>query len=179
MAATRRNRNLERVLLDGEIVVTAVHQHWAKVAEPVASAVLGGVVAVWLDANVTAALGVLATLVWWVWFALVARMVYRLVEWHHDWFVATDRRLLLLTGLVTRKVSMMPLVKVTDMSYERSLPGRLLGFGRFIMESAGHEQPLRAVSWVPHPDQNYRVICAEIFGATDLDTGPIRMWPHR
>ena len=32
---------------------------------------------------------------------------------------------------------MLPLVKVTDMSFHRSSTGRLLGFGEFIMESAG------------------------------------------
>ena len=32
--AIARHRVLRRYLLDGERVVTAVHQHWAKVAEP-------------------------------------------------------------------------------------------------------------------------------------------------
>jgi hypothetical protein len=162
-----RSAELDRYLLDGERVVTAVHQHWGKVAEPVASAVAGAVFALWVDAEVDPALGLLSTVVWWAWFAVVARMLYRLAEWRHDWFVATDKRLLLFYGLFTRRVSMMPLLKVTDMSYERSVPGRILGFGRFVMESAGHDQALRKVNWVPSPDHNYRVICAEIFGVAD------------
>jgi hypothetical protein len=62
---------------------------------------------------------------------------------------------------------MMPLMKVTDMSYERSVPGRLLGYGRFVMESAGQDQALHEVNWVPQPDDHYRAICAEIFGVAD------------
>ena len=94
-------------------------------------------------------------------------MAWKLAEWRHDWFVATDKRLLLFYGFITRKVSMMPLMKVTDMSYERSVPGRILGYGRFVMESAGQDQALHEVNWVPEPDEHYRAICAEIFGVAD------------
>ena len=163
----RRHEELDRYLLDGERLVTAVHQHWGKVAEPVASAVAGGVAALWVDAHLSPSLHLLGTVVWWGWFLLVGRMLYRLAEWRHDWFVATDKRLLLFYGFITRKVSMMPLMKVTDMSYERSVPGRLLGYGKFVMESAGQDQALRAVNWVPQPDQHYRAICAEIFGVSE------------
>jgi hypothetical protein len=166
-ASERRHEELDRYLLDGEVLVTAVHQHWAKVAEPVASAVVGCVFAFWVDARIDPALGLVSTVVWWAWFAVVARTAYKLAEWRHDWFVATDKRLLLFYGFITRKVSMMPLMKVTDMSYERSVPGRLLGYGRFVMESAGQDQALREVNWVPEPDEHYRAICAEIFGVAD------------
>jgi len=162
----QRHRELDRYLLEGERLVTAVHQHWGKVAEPVASAGAGLVVALWVDAHVTPSLSLLGNLAWWAWFALVARALYRVAEWRHDWFVATDKRLLLFYGFITRKVSMMPLMKVTDMSYERSVPGRLLGYGRFVMESAGQDQALHKVNWVPRPDRNYRLICAEIFGVS-------------
>jgi hypothetical protein len=94
---------------------------------------------------------------------VVLRLLWKLLEWRHDWFAATDKRLLLRYGLVTHKVAMMPLMKVTDMSYERSIPGQFLGYGRFIMESAGQDQALRVVNWVPQPDETYRAICAEIF----------------
>jgi hypothetical protein len=163
----RRHDELDRYLLDGERLVTAVHQHWGKIAEPVATTLLGTVVALWVDAAMPASMRLVSTIVWWLWFALVARLVYLVVEWRHDWFVATDKRLLLFYGFVTRKVSMMPLMKVTDMSYERSIPGRIFGYGRFVMESAGQDQALHEVNWVPSPDANYRAICAEIFGVAD------------
>jgi hypothetical protein len=169
MAASARSHDeLDRYLLDGERVVTAVHQHWGKVAEPVGSAVAGCVFALWVDARIDPALGVVGTAVWWAWFVVVGRMAYKLAQWRHDWFVATDKRLLLFYGFITRKVSMMPLMKVTDMSYERSVPGRILGYGRFVMESAGQDQALHKVNWVPEPDRHYRAICSEIFGVPDL-----------
>lgn len=160
---------MRRYLLDGESIVTAVHQHWAKVAEPVASAVLGLVLVVWISSVAPAGLSRVADVLWWAWFVLVARMIWLLLQWRYDWFVATDKRLLLTYGLITRKVAMMPLAKVTDMSYSRSPVGRVIGYGRFTMESAGQDQALHEINWLPDPDRTYRAICAEIFGVDDRD----------
>src|SRR5690349_11949810 len=57
--------------------------------------------------------------------ALCLRAVYKVAEYWWDWFVVTDARLLLTQGLYTRKVAVMPLTKVTDMSYNVSILGRL------------------------------------------------------
>lgn len=69
--------------------------------------------------------------------------------------------------LITQKVALMPLAKVTDVSYNRSPPGRLLGYGIFVMESAGQDEALHRVRWVPDPDHTYRAICVEILGVDD------------
>jgi hypothetical protein len=154
---------LEPILLPGEKLVTAAHAHWVSVAEPIISMFLGLVVAIWVDSNVTRDTQAVGTIIWWVFLFLVARMLWSLADWHHNWFVATDKRLLLRYGIITHKVAMMPLIKVTDMSYVRSIPGQFLGYGRFVLESAGQDQAMREVKWVPHPDETYRAICAEIF----------------
>ena len=57
----------------------------------------------------------------------------------------------------------MPLVKVTDMSFQRSATGRLFGYGEFILESAGQDQALRNVPFVPYPEQLYLEVCGLIF----------------
>jgi hypothetical protein len=168
MAIFRRGQDpappgLGPYLLQNERIVAAVHQHWGKIAEPVASTILALAVALAVDANLTPKTQGLGTLVWLFFLAVLARLLWRILEWRHDWFVATDKRLLLRHGLVTHKVSMMPLLKVTDMSYVRSIPGQLFGYGTFVMESAGQEQAMRTVKWVPQPDETYRAICSVIF----------------
>ena len=167
MGPTPSRGEIDRYLVDGERIVFAVHQHWGRVAEPVGSAVAGLVLALWVDARIDASLATIGTVVWWAWFALVLRAGWKVVNWRHDWFIATDKRLLLFHGFITRRVPMMPLTKVTDMAYERSVPGRLFGYGRFVLESAGQDQALHKVSFVPDPDHHYRVMCAEIFGVGD------------
>jgi membrane protein YdbS with pleckstrin-like domain len=101
--------------------------------------------------------------VWIVWAVLLAWLAYKVWEWSQDYFIVTSRRMLLATGVVTRKVAMMPLVKVTDMSFQRSSLGRLLGYGEFILESAGQEQALRRVDHLPYPEQLYLEVCGLIF----------------
>ena len=166
-----RHGGLGRYLLDGEHIVTAAHQHWAKIAEPVVSAVAGLAITLALDSFLPSALSLVTNVLWWVWFALVGRAIWKVLERRHDWFVATDKRLILTYGLITQKVAMMPLTKVTDMSYNRSPLGRVLGYGTFVMESAGQDQALHTVGWVADPDHTYRVICAEIFGVDDHEPG--------
>jgi hypothetical protein len=159
-------KGLDRVLLPGEKLVVAVHSHWATLIEPVASTVAALVLAIWVDSNVTRTTQALGSIVWWIFLAVLARLLWILFDYGNHWFLATDKRLLLRYGIVTKKVAMMPLLKVTDMSYVRTVPGRLLGYGKFVLESAGQDQALREVKWVPDPDRTYRVICAEIFHIT-------------
>lgn len=163
------DQGLERYLLDGERVILAIHQHWAKVSGPVALTVGGLGVALFVDARTPQRLGVVTDVVWIGWLILLLWTTWQVLQWRHDWLVATDKRLLLTFGLVSHRVAMMPLAKVTDMSYQRSVPGRIFGYGQFIMESAGQDQALHDIPWIPDPDHTYRAICAEIFGVEDRD----------
>ncbi|MEP6629516.1 MAG: PH domain-containing protein [Lapillicoccus sp.] len=167
----RLDPKLDRFLLPGERVVVDVRQHWGVIAWPVTAVLAGLVVVLWVDAHVRLDGGPIARALWLVWFGAVGWMLFQVVQWRHDRFIATDKRLLLDYGIFTTKVAMMPLAKVTDMSFQRSVPGRVFGWGRFILESAGQDQALRQIDWVPDPDHTYRLICAEIFGVLDDGLG--------
>ncbi|WP_291814185.1 PH domain-containing protein [Cellulomonas sp.] len=157
------HRLLRRYVLPGERVVLATRRHWAKLLEP--ALVASGVFAVcgWLTYVLQPAVGDGALVVWWLWLAALARFGWYLLLWRVEWFVATDKRMLLLTGLITHQVGMMPLMKVTDMRYSRSVLGQMLGYGQFLLESAGQDQALRQIGWVARPDATYRDLCALIF----------------
>lgn len=156
---------VRRYLLPTERLVVAVRRHPAQLLEPFASVVAAFVVVVWLTFRLPPQVPLVGDALFLGWFVLLARAGWRLLMWHGDWFVATDRRLLLTFGVVNRRVAMMPVGKVTDMSYNQTLAGRVLDYGEFVMESAGQDQALREVRWLPVPDQLYISICAEIFGA--------------
>ena len=101
-----------------------------------------------------------------VWLAFLGVLGYLGVQvwaWLEDYFVVTSQRLLLTTGLLTRTVNMMPLGKVTDMSFRRSAWGRVLGYGEFVVESAGQDQALRNIRHLPYPEQLYLEVCGLIF----------------
>ena len=79
-------------------------------------------------------------------------------QWWSDRIVVTDQRIFEVSGVLTRKVASMPLTRVTDMTYRRSLLGRILGYGDLIVESAGQDQALSRIERLPHPDDFYRTI---------------------
>ncbi|UZN04264.1 PH domain-containing protein [Cellulomonas sp. S1-8] len=176
------HRLLRRYVLPGERVVLATRRHWAKLLEPAGVAAAVFCVCAWLTYVLQPTLGDGALVVWWLWLAALARFGWFLLVWRVEWFVATDKRMLLLTGLITHQIGMMPLMKVTDMRYSRSVLGQVLGYGQFLLESAGQDQALRQINWVARPDATYRDLCALIFtpvtasqsDGEDDDGGPRR-----
>lgn len=162
-------KRLRRYLLPGETPIIQQRQHIAVVAEPVLTSLGGLLLAMWLTRvfdDVPALSGALVLL----WLALVARAVWAVWQWSAHWFVVTDRRLIRCWGVVTPSIGMLPMRKVTDMLYERPVPGRVLGFGTFVLESAGQDQALREIHFVVDPDETYRRICAQLFGrSSDSD----------
>lgn len=95
--------------------------------------------------------------------AVLLVFAWQWAGWWTDRFVVTDKRVMLVTGVLTHRVAIMPLSKVTDMTYENSLPGRVLGYGAFIMESAGQDQALHRIDHVAHPDWIYQRMSNLIF----------------
>ena len=92
---------------------------------------------------------------------------WKLLDWHNERLVVTDRRLLMITGVFSRRVAVMPLRKVTDLTFETPLIGWLFaryGWGTFVFESAGQDQALRRVPFVPRPQLLYHQLSDEIFG---------------
>jgi membrane protein YdbS with pleckstrin-like domain len=158
---------INKYLLPREVQVATVRQHPAVLISPSAQALGGLLVAGVL--NATLVHGVLAVIMWAAWLVLLLRLIWKAVNWSVDYFVVTTERLLLTTGFLTRNVNMMPLTKVTDMSFRRTFPGRLLGYGEFIVESAGQDQALRNVGFIPYPEQLYLLICGMLFPSSAPD----------
>ena len=150
-------------LLPHERQVITVRFHPAVLIRPVAEVLGGLALAGLLSTTVARGNGTVMLVIWIAWLVLVARLLYKVWEWLEDYFVVTSQRLLLATGILTRNINMMPLSKVTDMSFKRSTMGRLLGYGEFIVESAGQDQALRRVDHLPYPEQLYLEVCGLIF----------------
>ena len=151
-----------RVLLPNERRVITVRFHPAILIRPVAEA-LGGLALAGLISTIAHLNGTVLLVVWLLWLILVIRLLFKIYAWLEDYFVVTSARLLTSGGIFKKSVSMMPLSKVTDMRFERSPIGRLLGFGTFIVESAGQDQALRTIDHLPYPEQLYIEVCGLIF----------------
>jgi membrane protein YdbS with pleckstrin-like domain len=158
-----RNRALQRYVLANEKIVIATHRHWAMLWEPILTTAGSFVLAVSVLVAVEPSVRDELAWLWLPFLVLAARLLFKWLAWRAEWFVVTDRRLLLLTGLLVHRVAMMPSEKVTDLGYERTPLGQVLGYGTFILESAGQDQALERVTWIPRPDSRYRLIIATLF----------------
>ena len=154
---------VNKYLLPHEHQVITVRKHPAVLLRPISVTLLGLVIAAVISTTVARHNADVVGFVWIVWAVLLVWLAYKVWVWSQDYFIVTSRRMLLATGVITRKVAMMPLVKVTDMSFQRSSLGRLLGYGEFILESAGQDQALRRVDHIPYPEQLYLEVCGLIF----------------
>ena len=175
----RLARDLRRYLIEGEIPVASVRQHWMSQIKPMAACAGTLALAIWMDlkAPPTAAGNSASQAFWLLWLVTFVWLGWRAVNWRRDWFVATDKRFLLFYGFLHRRVAMMPLAKVTDLTFHRSVPARIFGYGDFRLESAGQHQALSHIDFIPDADAHYRAICEVLFGdgapqdEDDLDWG--------
>ena len=156
-------RDIDEYLLPTERRVIRVRQHFASMLNDVLTtslflllvAVAQGYLppSVLVD-NITFYLGLVA----------VVRFTVLTVLWWIERIVITDKRVMLAQGLLVHKIAMMPLTKVTDLTFERSIRGRLLGYGTLIVESAGQIQALNRIDYIPRPEEVYEALSELVFG---------------
>jgi membrane protein YdbS with pleckstrin-like domain len=139
-------------------------RHWIHLATPLlvgilATFVLGYLAGFLAGQNV----GALTTVAVILWFAIIGWVAWRVADWYYDRFILTNKRVMVVNGIITRQVAMMPLLRVTDMKYEQSPLGRTLNYGTFVLESAGQEQALREVKHLPNPNELYLRVVEEMY----------------
>ena len=158
----RAPSSVSKYLLPHEHQVITVRKHPAILLRPIVITVAGLILATVLT-GLAAHYGTALLIIWLLWLILLGYLAVAVIEWADTYFAVTSQRMLLTSGLTTRKVAMMPLVKVTDMTFQRNAQGRLLGYGTFILESAGQDQAFRVVDHLPYPEQLYLEVCGLLF----------------
>src|SRR5262245_15054747 len=139
-------------------------RHWIHLAKNLAigvlaTFVLGYISGFFAKEEMASGLAVLVV----VWITVIGWVLWDVAEWYYDRFVLTNKRVMLIEGIVARKVAMMPLARVTDMKYTQSPMGRVLGYGTFELESAGQDQALRNVKNLPNPTDLYLQVVEEMY----------------
>ncbi|GAB3219867.1 hypothetical protein GCM10027447_03530 [Glycomyces halotolerans] len=104
-----------------------------------------------------------------VWLVILGFVGWKILDWYMDRFILTNKRIMLIQGVITRSVAMMPLGRVTDMKYAQTPMGRMLNYGEFIIESAGQDQALRNIPHLPNPNELYLQMCEEMYEPEAVD----------
>src|SRR5580658_159591 len=162
---------INKFLLPHERQVITVNQHPAVLIRPIFYVLVGLAIAAWVSNSVAHGNNTVILVIWVLWALLPLRLLWKVFDWLTNYFVITSQRLLLTQGFLTRKVEMIPLAKVTDMGFQRSMMGQVLGYGRFIVESAGQNQAMRIVDLLPYSDQLYLEVCGLIFKEEEENVG--------
>jgi uncharacterized membrane protein YdbT with pleckstrin-like domain len=157
-------RDPDEYLLGTERRVIRVRRHWATLLWDIfeAAALLTG--AVLISHLLPSDAAVVQNVLWYAALLVLLRFAYFVIEWWVERIVVTDKRFMITSGVFVTKVAMMPVTKVTDLTYERSLGGRMFGYGTLIVESAGQIQALNKIEYLPRPEEVYDAISELVFG---------------
>jgi len=156
-------REIDEYLLPTERRVIRVRQHWAVMAKDLVQTGLFLLLLVVIQAYFPSS-ALIDNLTFYLALAAVVRFTVKTILWWIERIVITDKRVMLARGLLTHKLAMMPLSKVTDLTFERTVAGRMLGYGTVIVESAGQNQAFEKIKYVPRPEEVYEAISEMIFG---------------
>ncbi|WP_199433924.1 PH domain-containing protein [Qaidamihabitans albus] len=157
-------RDPDEYLLDTERRVIRVRRHWACLIWDTFEAVALLAICVMISYILPPAMWVLQNVLWYAALIVVLRFAYQVIEWWVERLVVTDKRFIMTTGVWTTKVLMMPITKVTDLTYERTFWGRIFGYGTMVVESAGQIQALNRIGYLPRPEEFYDTISDLVFG---------------
>jgi uncharacterized membrane protein YdbT with pleckstrin-like domain len=157
-------RDPDEYLLDAERRVIRVRRHWATLLWDTFEAFALLAIAVMVSYLLPPSAWVIQNVLWYFALIVVLRFVWQVMEWWVETIVVTDRRFIITGGIYATRVLMMPITKVTDLSYRRSLNGRMLGYGTMVVESAGQIQALNRIDYLPNPEEFYDTISELVFG---------------
>ncbi|MCA1674447.1 MAG: PH domain-containing protein [Actinobacteria bacterium] len=160
-------RDPDDYLLSTERRVIRVRRHWASllvVLLQTLGVVFGAILVSQVFTGGGDSLWLIQSLLWYVAFGAVLRFAFYVLEWWVERIVVTDKRFMLTNGIFITNVAMMPITKVTDLTYRRPIIGRLLGYGTLVVESAGQIQALNQITYLPRPEVVYDAISELVFG---------------
>jgi hypothetical protein len=134
---------------EGERVVDEVRHHGVAYGIPVTEVLVSvGLFVLFLFSDVD-----IAWLPLLLSFAVLLHAAWRALNHHMDRFVITNMRVFRVKGVLAQRLATMPIARILDISVEKPLIGRMLGYGHFIFESAAQEQGLKRIRYVGRPDE--------------------------
>lgn len=106
-----------------------------------------------------------------------AYLALKLLRWNVARYVFTDRRVLMIDGIIAKRVTAIPLQRISDSTYSRSVMGRVLGYGVLELDTSGETGGSARLTALPRPDEIYRLMSSLTHPVSrslqDDDTGPL------
>lgn len=155
----------EHAILSTERRVVRWRDHWTRLAL-VAAETTAGIFALATVSYGVSLLGhtwLIQSVLWYTAVGLLVRFAWVLWNWWDSVLVVTDKRFMRIFGVLSWRNDMMPVKKLTDMTFNRTTLGLLFGYGDIRIESAGQTQSLEHIRFVPDPDAVFEAIAKLVF----------------
>ncbi|HZX04395.1 PH domain-containing protein [Kribbella sp.] len=133
---------------EGEVVIDEVRHHWVVFALPMLEVVIAAALLVTMAVTTIGAQPVLLAIV----LILLVHAFWQFLTEHRDRFVVTNMRVMRIRGVFSQTVATTPIARVLDITLQKPIIGRMLGYGHFVFESAAQDQGFREIKWVSRPD---------------------------
>jgi membrane protein YdbS with pleckstrin-like domain len=150
--------------------VVRVRRHWSVVARAAFETLALLAAAILVTGVLPSGMSLPQNVLWYGGLAVVLRFAYRLYAWWTEVLVVTDKRFVLTSGVLSTRVVMLPLAKVTDLTYERTSIGRVFGYGTLVVESAGQFPAFRRIEHLPEPERVHDAVSELVFGDRRVPT---------
>lgn len=149
-------------MLPGESLVLTVRKHPVTLLRPIILTLTGLIIASWLSVSGLNDIGVVLDAIWLAWGVLLLILAWRITRWSAEYLVLTSRRIILATGILSRKTETIPIARMTSITLRRSMSGSVIGYGELIVASGGNEQSARRVPYIPYPNDVYQELARSI-----------------
>jgi len=136
------------LLTDGEHIEFEFRPHWRALIVPILILIALSFAGTWLFFWLANASGPLGWPIWrWI-LALTAlvlliwRVAMPFVRWRSTHYVFTNLRVIVRAGSLRRRGRDMPLSKITDATFDETVPGRMMNYGTLHIASASDDGQL-------------------------------------
>ncbi|HWD80008.1 MAG TPA: PH domain-containing protein [Kribbella sp.] len=133
---------------EGEVVIDEVRHHWVVFTVPMLEVILAAALLLTMATTAIGGQPVLLAIV----LVLLAHAFWQFLTQHRDRFVVTNMRVMRIRGVFSQTVATTPIARVLDITLQKPIIGRMLGYGHFVFESAAQDQGFREIKWVSRPD---------------------------
>lgn len=132
--------------------VIQTHLHWAVLFKVLLQTVGVLIVAFLLSRLAHGAAGglwQLQLLIWLIAVGAALRLAWEVLKWWNEVVIVTDKRIMVNSGILVKRSSIIPISRITDMTFIHPLLGRVLNYGTLSVESAGRRHGLEKIEYLP------------------------------
>jgi hypothetical protein len=99
---------------------------------------------------------------WQIWAAVAVWSLWRVAHWWQFRFVITNKRFIVVKGVLSRRTASLPINKVTGLLWGQWPVGWVLNYGSLGFESVSLFHPLHRIRDMPNPNELFLRISEEV-----------------